>query len=365
LKSIIERIALWLRPDLSEYSGVALIGQTLNLYAAMFTAPLLVVGLVWLAAQTDIQVLSANWGVLLLLFGLALLFTRFPFEVYLQLRLGVTASTGGTLGFVATFSGVLIFGPSAYWVAILAIFVNALYDFLADNDRTSRWAAVSTGFVSGSNGLLATLVFTWLFQKMGGTFPFSSFSLASIIPAAITLVVYILVPYFIMAPIIWTISRAFIDDPEGATPPSQIVLFLLTSSLLPQLAVPFTLLAAVLYAQMGVGVYLFFLSGVLLASVLASALTNSVRQRSQRARELEALEKLGRDILAAPPEIASLPDIFKTAFQRMSSSGQGCIWLHPNEVLFRSESSIPELERVRKQVAEGSDTYYIFQRVRT
>jgi len=65
---------------------------------------------------------------------------------------------------------------------------------------------------------------------------------------------------------------------------------------------PFAILGAGLYAQSGLGGYLFFVAGLLLASFLAYQLSQAAERSQQRSRELEKLEELGRAILTCCPD---------------------------------------------------------------
>jgi serine phosphatase RsbU (regulator of sigma subunit) len=68
-------------------------------------------------------------------------------------------------------------------------------------------------------------------------------------------------------------------------------------------------MAAAVYIQMGLGAYLCLIAGVLLVSLLAQRLSRAVERSGQRSRELAQLERLGRAIIAAPPDVSTLPEI--------------------------------------------------------
>ena len=62
----------------------------------------------------------------------------------------------------------------------------------------------------------------------------------------------------------------------------------------------------------------FFVSSLLLASLLAHTLSQAVERSQQRSRELENLEQLGRRLLNAPPDDAStLPDVLEEQISNM------------------------------------------------
>jgi len=362
--NLFQKIAYWIRPDIKNLTGINKTAQLINMFTLIFTAPLAMIGLVWLVALTDLNVLLSAWKTLAILFLLILVFNRFPFELQLQLRPGVVARTGGALGFVVTLSSVLIFGASAYWIGVLGNIASLILKTNKAGTNNERWAEISTGVVAQATGLFANLTGIWVYTRLGGNFPLETIDRSTLWPALALILCYILLPYLIMSPIIWFISYSSnITGGENAVSPGTLLFFLVTSSLLPQLAVPFTLLGAVLYSKNSFGFYLFFLLGVLLASILASALTTNVQQRSQRARELGALENLGRAVIAAPPEISPLPAILGNCFTHMFTSGRGRIWLSPEEILYESQQNFPEWEQVKVAVHSGETAHYEFKNI--
>ena len=104
---------------------------------------------------------------------------------------------------------------------------------------------------------------------------------------------------------------------------------------------PFAVLAAGLHTQNGLGVYLFFVAGLLVAALLAHRLSQAVQRSQQRSRELQKLETLGRAILSAPPDASGLPDVLREHVSGMIPRGQLEIRVFPDQTLLRDPEEGP------------------------
>ena len=132
--NFIQKQALKLRPDLENLSGIQLTGELLNVYIVMLNLPLLVIGIAWLVIETNLSVIQTGWQLLLVLFAITVVFSRFRFELQLELRPGVYMTSGGTLRFIVVYSAVFIFGPTAIWLAILDTIVSTYIDIRRDHE---------------------------------------------------------------------------------------------------------------------------------------------------------------------------------------------------------------------------------------
>ncbi len=363
-QNFIQKLAFKLRPDLADVTGLAQIGQLLNVYMVLLNAPLLLVSMAWLIYETDLQVLASAWPFMLMILAITVLFSRFRFELQLELRPGVILTSGGTLRFIVTLSAVFIFGPTAYWIAVFGSLINGLISLRGVVDLETRWSEISQLFIAAATGPITILTGLWAYERLGGVYPLPNLAFSSVGPAIVLLIADWLLPFILLAPVLIYFLRSPDIAGEDGMGLQNMLFFIVFSSALPNLALPFTILGAALYALNGPGVYLFFLSGALLASILASRLTDSVRQRAQRARELAALEELGRLIIAAPPDASTLSDILTDQFSKMFYVGRGYIWLMPDEVLYESpNAAFPELEKVQDTVQRGAEPHYLFSPV--
>jgi len=124
---------------------------------------------------------------------------------------------------------------------------------------------------------------------------------------------------------------------------------------------PFAVLAAGLYAQLGLGVYLFLIAGLLIASFIAHELSRAVNSAKQRTREVEQLEQLGRAILTCCPDGSDLakalnehvPFMFPNSqieifsFNDSNSEGKSILH-HPENGLLVGQSAVDWLRTKTK-----------------
>ncbi len=108
----------------------------------------------------------------------------------------------------------------------------------------------------------------------------------------------------------------------------------------------FGILAAALYTQMGLGAYLFLMGGILLASLLARRLSQTVVLSQQRSRELAQLEQLGRATFATPvdtPFSSCLPPLLAEYLPKMFQYRQAEIRLFSGQTLLQLPQDIPSI----------------------
>ncbi|MBN2549418.1 MAG: SpoIIE family protein phosphatase [Anaerolineales bacterium] len=347
-------LAYKLNPALSELHGVEQASFLFNMYTFIWTLPLAILSVIWLVAATDLQVLLQSAWLLIILFLTALLFQNYPFELMFELRPGVVATTGGSLTAIVDLSAAFIFGPTACWIIFLAPVISKLNKLRKETNPNNRWGHTTELVTSIANGILAALIGLWVYEKLGGSYPLAALSPQYLIPGVAALLVNWLLPYVVMAPLIIYMTRSPDMIGQGSsTSASGLLSFVLISSTLPNLALPFTILGSILFSSDGPGIYLFFLAGALLACILASRLTENVRLRTQRARELAVLEELGRAILNAPPALSTLPALLSKFIPQMFSIGRALIWLKPDDVLYRTESGyFPTDEQIKQKILQ-------------
>jgi hypothetical protein len=91
----------------------------------------------------------------------------------------------------------------------------------------------------------------------------------------------------------------------------------------------------VLYAEVGLVVYLFFAAGIVLVSLLTNRLSRAAIRSRQRARELERLERLGRNILKTPVDPSTLSNILSEHVPGMFPNFQIEVRLFPDQVIYQ------------------------------
>lgn len=137
--------------------------------------------------------------------------------------------------------------------------------------------------------------------------------------------------------------------------------FMLVGLILSYASLPFAMLAAGLYGAYGFAVYLFFVTGAFLASLLANRLSQSDQYSQQRSREMTLLESLGRAIIDSPPnDPAVLPQLLSDHVEGMFMRSLTHIWLYPETTLYQTAdvAEFPHLQEARALAQQGSDPYH-------
>ncbi|MCP4428592.1 MAG: SpoIIE family protein phosphatase [Chloroflexi bacterium] len=361
------KIVVKFRPELADMSGLELTGNLMDAGQLLYALPFALITGFGLFLYTDLGVVQQNWPVFLLLLALNILFNRFRYQLNLEVLPGVFASAIGSLDILVVWSAALLFGPTAVWLIILAELGRLIYRWRQDKTGDMRWLNFRSFVDSGGPGALSILIGVWVYVGLGGVHPFPGFVWASLWPA----IAATAVAFFFPTVISWPLFRFLANSAQilsgGAYTDSKAMLrFLLISTNLSGLVYPFAILAAGLYAELGVGVYLFFIVGALLASMLAHQLSQAVADSQQRSRELSALEQLGRAIIDAPPQAANLADLLGENMPKMLPlSIRACIWLMPDKILYQNpeKDSAFYIAQAESYLSSGNAPYYEIENV--
>lgn len=339
-------------PGLSELTGQRLVAATADVLTLLYSLPLLALGLAWLTDQTELVVLARRWPMFLLLGGLMYIFNRVSFFLITEIRAGGYANSDGALDGIMLWCAVFLFGPTGLW---LDVFWNLVY-FL-----TSGWPAGSLpvrwnrlrGYITGQAGSLLSILAGWaVYRRLGMAAPLQSLSPGTILPAMVAILTAFLVLLLVWSGyvllVVFGMQRRLQIDVTR-----RMLNFFLLAFGLPALAHPFAILGAGLYTHDGLLVFLFYITGLLLVAYLARQLSMVLENARQSGRQLEALEKLGRDILTAPPDASTLPEILLSQVPPMFTAGRMWIWVHPNQCLLRyPEDQPPAPEAFRAWVMD-------------
>ena len=129
---------------------------------------------------------------------------------------------------------------------------------------------------------------------------------------------------------------------------------------LPFLAHPFSILLAGLLVENGYAIYTFLLLGLILVAYIARRLSLAAETSRQQSRQLEKLEKLGRDLLEVIPDIQSLPNVLEENVPGMFPSGKISIWISPDIYLLKFPSDWLGLPEEAWQWIKDQPTYNSF-----
>ena len=169
-----------------------------------------------------------------------------------------------------------------------------------------------------------------LYQRWGGTYPIDGLQPGVFGPALAITVIHIVLDRAVWLPYL-------LSTYDRGTPAAQALArrFLIVSLGLPSLAEPFAIIAAGLWIEHGVGLFLFSMGGLFIVSWLAHQLSHAASRSALRSRELEQLEQLSQALLKAPPDASTLPQILADHVPALFSPNAISIVLWPDRVLLR------------------------------
>jgi serine phosphatase RsbU (regulator of sigma subunit) len=329
------RVATRFWPELRNVSWQRQLVGVVDVIVTLVTAPFAVLGLIWLLQATSWQVIRQNWLELLLFGGLLVIFTRMNYFFIVEIRTDRYGSAEGSLDSMLQWSVAFIFGPSALWLTVIARLGNFIWTWRRFQSKSSHWSRLRSLIQEITVATLAYLIALEFYAQIGGTIPFAELSPQVMIPALATLLVHFLIVLLIWAPyIFYSIRVQVIITQSRAIAP--IIRFMLVALGLPLLAHPFAILVAGLYVEEGIVVDLFFILGLLMVAYLGRQLSWAAETSRQQSRMLEKLEALGRDIINAPPDASTLPDLLSEHVPMMFPSGRVAVWMAQQGYLFKN-----------------------------
>jgi serine phosphatase RsbU (regulator of sigma subunit) len=229
---------------------------------------------------------------------------------------------------VVIWSAALIFGPTALWLAVFYRLVRFGRAWRKNPTTANRWNSLRNLSLFLAITLFAGLVALALYRAWGGDFPLAGLDWERFGPAFFATLIW-----YLLSGLIWTPLSAYLSRSWGWTENSWEALFRFLGLTIGWrlFADPFAILAAVLYAQIGVGGYLFFLAGLALVSGLAHQLSHAAERGQFRLRELTKLEQLERALVSAPLDASTLLQILQEHVPSMFPGGQVEICLFPGQ----------------------------------
>jgi serine phosphatase RsbU (regulator of sigma subunit) len=299
----------------------------------LFSLPLAVGGLIWLSAvthwaQLNIETLSLL-GVSLVLI---ILLGRVRYFEVAEISRGRYTDISGSLMNVILWAAVWVAGPAALWLGIVGVLAEQVSFIRVIWNRGRLW-----NWLRNTSMNLAILTLSYLtgfsvYQNLGGSVPLPGLAgpvmgaaLAGVlVEAALTMIFWLL--YFLL------IMSVF-----GPTNRLNFAFmwFYVTSFGLPALAEPFSILAAVLYVQNGLGAFLFFGAGLYLVSALVNRLSRIAENNRQQTLQLARLEQLGRALLETSPGLAELESVLAQHVPGIFTSSRVEIRLLSGKQLFK------------------------------
>jgi serine phosphatase RsbU (regulator of sigma subunit) len=358
----IERFAGLFWPDLGSIPQERRLVGIGDVLSVLFATPIAAYGLVWLLRITDLEVISANWSFVLLLSGLVLLFWRLPFFLIVEAGSDPYASSEGSLAGTIGWIAVFILGPTALWIIVLAEIADFIAKLYRSASRSESWNLLRNFSVNLAGRSAVALLALSLYQRLGGGFPLPNLELPTISIALLALLVNMAGYIFIHSAFLAYHSWLQLAGEKSAGIRPFLSFFFLSVSIT-QLANPFAILAAGLYAQHGYPGFLFFMVGMLLSAIVARRLSLAAESSRQQSHLLTELEHLGRAIILAPGRQQNLTDILGDHLSHMFPAGNLAIWTMPDRIIHKHpESWDPDLVGINPWLLKQLQVSHYFAR---
>lgn len=340
LQRLLFPLAQKLWPELKDMSGQRQLVGTGEVLAFLYSAPLALFGLAWLAGVTDLGVARESWAMLASLAVLMFIFRKLGFFMISEIRSGRYASLDGSMESMILWTAILLFGPTALWLAVFWSVIDFAWKWDAHSATIDRWTRARNFslYLAATNlGALSALAF---YARIGGRIPIPGLEPRAVLSAFAAMLVFFLAQVLIwLGFILYAIwIQKTLTDSRSVQP---VVRFLLIALALPNLSHPFGALLAGSYSQNGPVTFSFFMVGMTLVAFMARRLSWAMETNRQRSRQLEKLEMLSRAILAAPPDASALPAILEEFVPSMFPSGKVAIWIEPDEALSKHPGDWP------------------------
>ncbi len=356
MKDPIYRLARRLNPALETLTGQRRMGATADVFTWLYTLPLALAALGWLAVASDWQAAAQNWLVLALTAVLVYLFNRLSFFLITEIRSGGYANTQGALDDMALWAAVLLVGPVALWIEVAANLLTFIRGMRGAFNATARWSQLRIFTANLASNVLSFLPALLLYRTLGGTLPMADLNLGTALTGMAAILMQFIFRFIIYSGyigyVVWGLKYNLSADPRPA------LMFFVYAFALPALANPFGILAAALYVEQGPALFTFDMIGLLLVAFLARRLSQAAEVSRQQSRQLGQLEQLSRALLGGPPDASTLPELLNQYVPNMFARGSIAIWVEPERMLLMApeEWSValgPAWNWLRTQTAES------------
>ena len=303
-----------------------------DIISFLYALPLAIAGLIWLFISTDWELFREHAWEILLIASLFFIFNYLRFFMIVELRANRYGSSDGSLAGIILWSGVLLYGPTMLWLAVIGTLIEFITVRVNTISLTAQWSQARTVTMNLAGNTTIALAAATLYTYFGGTFPLGIMRLNTVatafglLLANFILLINLWLPYLFYA----TWSQRVL---AGSDQVYSVLYFFYMAIGLPHLAHPFAILATGFYIQNGIPVYLFFISGMLIVAFLTRRLSWSSENSRQQSRMLQYLERLGRAIIDAPPNTENLPQILDEHLPAMFPAGRHVIWVFPEDVM--------------------------------
>jgi serine phosphatase RsbU (regulator of sigma subunit) len=346
MDSLLVRLASRFWPDIKGQSVQERSIWLSDAYGLIYSAPLCLAGLAWLLSVGRLPTRLNDWGVLLFALLLIYTFRRLQFFSFVEIKTGLYADWGSSLEAIPTWAAVLLVGPIALWPGTLLHVLSFIQHWSQYSATKMRLNHIRRLALELADETLLALIALALYRRWGGMIPIPGLQSTFFFPALYaTFTWYVLsrlvwLPYFILAFILP--ARAQPADDRSWTLRMVFRLYAMTE-LVPACIAPFAVLTAGLFEQNGLGIYFFAMVGLVMIALLANLLSQSAERSYHRSREMERLEALGTEIIDAPLDASTLPELLQEHVPGMFPDSQVEIRIFPDRILLSNSPDWPPI----------------------
>jgi serine phosphatase RsbU (regulator of sigma subunit) len=321
-------------------------------------------GLIWLVTVTDLAVFAQRWAMLLFAAVLYyLLEDRLSFTVFLDPR-RLQASASGAFGSTVLWSSALLFGSTALWIALPELILSSARSWRASADPASRLEIVRNGAQTLLRLTFGMLIGLAVYQALGGLIPFPGLALPDVARAFAGIATSFALTVLVFTPFLIYFARVA-NAAFGAESTTLILRGFASFLLINTFIELFGILAAGLYAELGVGLYLVGAFAVVMVSWLANRLSKALNLTAERNRALQQIGDLGRAILTAPADRSRLPQLLREHAVDLFLRSRFEARLFDGTVLVRRDDDWPTVpEDVWQKLRETRDQYVVLPGLR-
>ncbi len=357
MNDVVYTLTRRVRPDLEKLAGQQRMSATADVLTLLYTLPLAVIGLVWLAKVSDWGSVGQKWSTYLIMGVVLYIFNRLRFFFITEIRSGGYANSVGAMDGLAVWAAVLILGPTAIWLKVIwdcLVFVTSI-----DKTRTAQsyWSRGRMFTADLSSDVLPMLIALAVYRMVGGTIPIQDISIASIAPAFLAIIVQYagtLVIYSgYISYVIWSLKNVLHTSTQPAFS------FFTLALTLPSLANPFGILVAGIFVRDGLWSFAYIILGLIMVAILGRRLSQTAEYSRQQYRQIEQLEKLGRAILDAPPDGSNLQAVLQEHVPSMFATLVIYIWTKAHGILIQEPpTALFDHEHAWRWIQEKNEAYY-------
>ena len=205
--------------------------------ATLYSIPFAVAGLVWLITETDLNWILKNPGDFALFALLIVIFNQLGFFLIIELRANRYGSADGALTGLPLWAGVLLFGPTIFWLPVFWIFYQLAINWRNAQSKSARWGQLRNTIMSLTSATLVPMAAFRIYLTIGGQAPLTELTLDCVLLAMVLFGIFFLGYTLFWAPYLGYLTWIQITTGDDQEIGPTLKFFFLAIGL-PQLANP-------------------------------------------------------------------------------------------------------------------------------